>query len=154
MCYWKHKVKTPTLILLKIPSSAFYLPPLWCRVFMRELLAVAAVRRLSLIWLNKYCPNKNTIKGEQRKLYADHQADTGDCPHLSPGVSLISDLAHDSGMLQSELFTSRSQNLVLAKLPNSGFWRYGQFFKWNRVKMAKNGLKMVENFWGGLIYGK
>ena len=32
----------------------------------------------------------------------------------------------------------------LAKLPNSGFWRYGQFFKWNRVKMAKNGLKMVE----------
>ena len=49
--------------------------------------------------------------------------------HLSPGVSLISDLAHDSGILQSELFTSRSQNLVLAKLPNSGFWRYGQFFK-------------------------
>ena len=51
-------------------------------------------------------------------------------------------------MLQSELFTCRSQNLVLAKLPNSGFWRYGQFFKWNRVKMAKNGLKMVEFFWG------
>ena len=49
--------------------------------------------------------------------------------HLSPGVSSISDLAHDSGILQSELFTSRSQNLVLAKLPNSGFWRYGQFFK-------------------------
>ena len=45
--------------------------------------------------------------------------------HLSPGVSLIYDLAHDSGMLQSELFTSRNQNLVLAKLPNSGFWRYG-----------------------------
>ena len=70
------------------------------------------------------------------------------CTHLSPGVSLIYDLAHDSGMLQSELFTSRNQNLVLAKLPNSGFWRYGQFFKWNRVKMAKNGLKMVEIFWG------
>ena len=69
-------------------------------------------------------------------------------PHLSPGVSLISDLAHDSGILQSELFTSRSQNLVLAKLPNSGFWRYGQFFKWNRVKMAKNGQKMVEIFRG------
>ena len=49
--------------------------------------------------------------------------------HLSPGVSLIYDLAYDSGMLQSELFTSRNQNLVLAKLPNSGFWRYGQFFK-------------------------
>ena len=49
--------------------------------------------------------------------------------HLSPGVSLIYDLVHDSGMLQSELFTSRNQNLVLAKLPNSGFWRYGQFFK-------------------------
>ena len=48
--------------------------------------------------------------------------------HLSPGVSLIYDLAYDSGMLQSELFTS-SQNLVLAKLPSSGFWRYGQFFK-------------------------
>ena len=54
---------------------------------------------------------------------------TGHYTHLSPGVSLISDLAHDSGILQSELFTSRSQNLVLAKLPNSGFWRYGQFFK-------------------------
>ena len=49
--------------------------------------------------------------------------------HLSPGVSLIYDLAYDSGMLQNELFTSRNQNLVLAKLPNSGFWRYGQFFK-------------------------
>ena len=49
--------------------------------------------------------------------------------HLSPRISLISDLVHDGGMLQSELFTSRSQNLVLAKLPNSGFWRYGQFFK-------------------------
>ena len=48
---------------------------------------------------------------------------------LSPGVSLVYDLAYDSGMLQSELFTSRNQNLVLAKLPNSGFWRYGQFFK-------------------------
>ena len=49
--------------------------------------------------------------------------------HLSPRVSLIYDLAYDSGMLQSELFTSRNQNLVLAKLPSSGFWRYGQFFK-------------------------
>ena len=68
--------------------------------------------------------------------------------HLSPGVSFMYDLAHDSGMLQSELFTSRNQNLVLAKLPNSSFWRYGQFFKWNRVKMAKNGLKMVEIFLG------
>ena len=68
--------------------------------------------------------------------------------HLSPGVSLIYDLAYDSGMLQSELFTSRSQNLVLAKLPSSGFWRYGQFFKWNRVKMAKIVLKMVEIFLG------
>ena len=38
--------------------------------------------------------------------------------HLSPGVSLIYDLAHDGGMLQSELFTSKNQNLVLAKLPN------------------------------------
>ena len=53
----------------------------------------------------------------------------GPRPHLSPGVSLIYDRVHDSGILQSELFTSRSQNLVLAKLPNSGFWRYGQFFK-------------------------
>ena len=68
--------------------------------------------------------------------------------HLSPGVSLISDLAQDSGILQSELFTSRSQNLVLAKLPSSGFWRNGQFFKWNREKMAKNDLKMVEIFSG------
>ena len=37
--------------------------------------------------------------------------------HLSPGVSLIYDLVHDSGILQSELFTSSSQILVLAKLP-------------------------------------
>ena len=40
--------------------------------------------------------------------------------------------------------TSWSQNLVLAKLPSSGFRR-----EWNRVKMAKNGLKMVEFFQGG-----
>ena len=49
--------------------------------------------------------------------------------HLSPEFFRISDLAPDHGILQSELFTSRSQNLVLAKLPNSGFGRYGQFFK-------------------------
>merc|ERR1712079_722233 len=49
--------------------------------------------------------------------------------HLSPGVSLIYDLVHDSGILQSELFTRGSQNLILAKLPSSGFWRYGQCFK-------------------------
>ena len=49
--------------------------------------------------------------------------------HLSPAFFKISDLAPDCGILQSELFTSRSQNLVLAKLPNSGFGRYGQFFK-------------------------
>ena len=48
---------------------------------------------------------------------------------VSPAFFKISDLAPDRGMLQSELFTSRSQNLVLAKLRNSGFWRYGQFFK-------------------------
>ena len=36
--------------------------------------------------------------------------------HLSPAVSLIYDLAYDRGMLQSELFTSRNQNLVLRKL--------------------------------------
>ena len=45
----------------------------WC---LWESCLLAAVRRLSLIWLNKYCPNKNTIKGEQRKLSADHQAGT------------------------------------------------------------------------------
>ena len=50
-------------------------------------------------------------------------------PQVPPAFFKISDLAPDRGILQSELFTSRSQNLVLAKLPNSGFWRYGQFFK-------------------------
>ena len=50
-------------------------------------------------------------------------------PQVSPAFFKFSDLAPDCGMLQSELFTSRSQNLVLAKLRNSGFWRYGQFFK-------------------------
>ena len=43
--------------------------------------------------------------------------------NLSPGVSLIYDLAHDGGILQSELFTSRNQNLVSGKLWKSGFWR-------------------------------
>ena len=38
--------------------------------------------------------------------------------HLSPGVSLIYDLVHDIGILQSELFTSRSQDLFSPKLPN------------------------------------
>ena len=52
-----------------------------------------------------------------------------DNTHLSPGFSFIYDLAYDSGILQSELFTNRNQNLDLAKLPNSGFWRYGQIFK-------------------------
>ena len=56
--------------------------------------------------------------------------------HLSPGISLISDLAYDSGMLQSELFTCRSQNLVLAKLPSSGFWRYGHFYPISLEKLA------------------
>ena len=46
-----------------------------------------------------------------------------DCgTHLSPGVTLIYDLAYDSGMLQSSLFTSRSQNQVSGKLRKSGFW--------------------------------
>ena len=67
---------------------------------------------------------------------------------VPPAFFKISDLAPDRGILQSELFTSRSQNLVLAKLQNSGFWRYGQFFKWNRVKMAKNDQKRVDIFWG------
>ena len=69
-------------------------------------------------------------------------------PHLSTAIFLISDLANDSDILQSSLFTRRSQNLVSPKLPSWGFWRYGQFIKWNRVKMAKNGLKMVELFLG------
>ena len=37
-------------------------------------------------------------------------------PHLSPRVSLIYNLVHDGGILQNELFTSRSQNLVSDKL--------------------------------------
>ena len=49
--------------------------------------------------------------------------------HLSTAIFFISDLANDSGMLQSSLFTKRSQNLLSPKLPSWGFWRYGQFFK-------------------------
>ena len=67
---------------------------------------------------------------------------------LSPAIILMSGGVHEGGMLQSDLFTRRSQNLVSGKLRRSGFWRYGQFFKCNRVKMAKNGFKMVE-FFGG-----
>ena len=46
---------------------------------------------------------------------------------LSPAV--IYDLAPDGGILQSELFTGRSQNLVSGKLWKSGFLRYCYFFK-------------------------
>ena len=51
--------------------------------------------------------------------------------NLFPGISLISDLAYDSGMLQSELFTCRSQNLVLAKLLNFGFLDIRPIFQVN-----------------------
>ena len=67
---------------------------------------------------------------------------------LSPAIILMSGGAHECGIVQSDLFTRGSQNLVSGKLRRSGFWRYGQFFKWNRVKMAKNGFKMVEIFLG------
>ena len=68
---------------------------------------------------------------------------------VSPAIILITRGAPEGGMLQSWLFTSRSQNLVSGKLRSSGFWSYSNFFKWNRVKMAKNGQKMVEIFLGG-----
>ena len=70
-------------------------------------------------------------------------------PQVSPAIILITRVAPDGGMLQSWLFTSRSRNLVSGKLRSSGFWSYSNFFKWNRVKMAKNGQKMVEIFLGG-----
>ena len=35
---------------------------------------------------------------------------------LSPAIILMSDGAHDGGIIQSELFTSRRQNLVSGKL--------------------------------------
>ena len=41
---------------------------------------------------------------------------------LSPAIILMSGVAHDGGILQSRLFTSRSQNLVSGKLRRSGFW--------------------------------
>ena len=63
---------------------------------------------------------------------------------LSPAIILMSGVAHDGGIVQIDLFTRGSQNLVSGKLRSSGFWRYGQFFKWNRVKMAKNGFKIVK----------
>ena len=52
-----------------------------------------------------------------------------DATHLSTVFFLILDLANDTGILQSSLFTRRSQNLVLPKLLSWGFWRYGQFIK-------------------------
>ena len=69
-------------------------------------------------------------------------------PQLSPAMILMSGGVHEGGMIQSWLFTSRNQNLVSGKLWRSGFWSYSKFVKWNRVKMAKNGLKMAEIFWG------
>ena len=41
---------------------------------------------------------------------------------LSPGIILMSGGVHDGGILQSSLFTSRSQNQVSGKLRSSGFW--------------------------------
>ena len=41
---------------------------------------------------------------------------------LSPGIILMSGGAHDGGILQSSLFTSRSQNQVSGKLRSWGFW--------------------------------
>ena len=60
---------------------------------------------------------------------------------------------HEGGIIQSWLFTSGNQNLVSGKLRRSGFWSYSKFVRWNRVKMAKNGL-MAEIFWGAshMIY--
>ena len=43
---------------------------------------------------------------------------------LSPTIILMSGGVHEGGILQSELFTRRSQNLVSGKLRSSGFWRY------------------------------
>ena len=37
------------------------------------------------------------------KIFLEFPMNGHDASHLSPGVSLISDLAHDSGILQSEL---------------------------------------------------
>ena len=45
-----------------------------------------------------------------------------DVSQLSPAIILMSGVAHDGGILQSWLFTSRSQNLVSGKLRRSGFW--------------------------------
>ena len=112
---------------LFIHSLSIYLPPLIC--FFEE---GDTVHLWQPTHEDKYlatnCVNiESTLIIYTRGLLIQINMEPG--THLSPGVSLISDLAHDSGILQSELFTSRSQNLVLAKLPNSGFWRYGQFFK-------------------------
>ena len=91
-----------------------------------------------LIWINQYSQYFEKVSISLVK----------STPIPCPGVYFLYDLVHDSGILQSDLFTRRSQNLVSPKLPNRGLWRYSQFFKWNRVKMTKNGLKMVEIFWG------
>ena len=50
-------------------------------------------------------------------------------PQLSPGIILMSGGVHDGGILQSQLFTSRSQNQVSGKLRSSGFWSLSKFFK-------------------------
>ena len=42
---------------------------------------------------------------------------------LYPAIILMSGGAHDGGMLQISLFTSRSQNQVSGKLWKSGFWK-------------------------------
>ena len=54
---------------------------------------------------------------------------TTGCSQLSPAIILITGVAHDGGIVQIDLFTRGSQNLVSGKLRSSGFWRYGQFFK-------------------------
>ena len=62
-------------------------------------------------------------------MFIDNHIHNSRRTQLSPAIILMSGGAHEGGMLQSDLFTRRSQNLVSGKLRRSGFWRYGQFFK-------------------------
>ena len=81
-------------------------------------------------------------------LFQSHTIQISHSSQVSPAIILITRGAPDGGILQCWLFTSRSQNLVSGKLRSLGFWSWSNFFKWNRVKMAKNGQKMAEIFLG------
>ena len=138
-------------IFCKYFVSKIFFPIFWKNIFRKYFQYLSVIP----FWNRETeCHNMALIKTWFEEFFFQHPKGGGPFAQLSPAIILMSGGAHDGGMLQSWLFTSRNQNLVSGKLWRSGFWSYSKFVKWNRVKMAKNGQKRVEIFLGGLTYDK